>query len=89
MLAIQGYQHSLPSNITLLVAPDLIRTRLIDLVILKWSCQSLSQVGMGQGLSNPKSGLLGESIHVEKDLQQTQMHPFAYLLENVPPLGNF
>jgi hypothetical protein len=33
MLAIQGYQHSLASNITLLKALDLIRIRPIDLVI--------------------------------------------------------
>ncbi len=89
MLAIQGYQCSLPSNITLLRAPDLIRIGQIYLVILKWSCQSFSQVGIGQGLSNPKSGLLRELIYVAKDLQQTQMHPCAYLFENVPPLGDF
>jgi hypothetical protein len=44
---------------------------------------------MSQGISYRKLGLLSESIHVAKNLQQTQLHPFAYLLENVPPLGIF
>jgi len=39
---IQGYQHSLPSNITLLVVPDLARICPIDLVIFGWPCQGLS-----------------------------------------------
>jgi site-specific DNA-cytosine methylase len=89
MLIIQGYQHSLPNNITLLKAPNFIRIGPIDLVIFKCSCQNLSHVGMGQGFSNPKLGLLRESIHVAKDLQHTQMHPCAYLLENVPPFGDY
>jgi len=46
-------------------------------------------VGMGQGFSNPKLGLLRESIHVAKDLQHTQMHPGAYLLKNVSPFGDY
>jgi len=41
-LAIQGYQHSLPSNTTLLGALNLANIGPIDLVILGWSCQGPS-----------------------------------------------
>jgi hypothetical protein len=37
-LAIHGYQHSLPGNITLLGTPNLARIGPIDLVIFGWSC---------------------------------------------------
>jgi hypothetical protein len=47
-LAIQGYQHSLLNNITLLGALNLTRIGRINLVIFGWSCQGLLQVGMGQ-----------------------------------------
>jgi len=40
--AIQGYQHSLPNNITLLGALDLASIGPIDLVISGWPCQGLS-----------------------------------------------
>jgi hypothetical protein len=30
-----------------------------------------------------------ELIHVVQHLQQSHMHPCVYLLENVPPLGDF
>jgi len=55
--AIHGYQYSLPNNITLLGVLGLVRIGLIDLVISRWPCQGLSQVGMGQGLSDPRSSL--------------------------------
>jgi site-specific DNA-cytosine methylase len=64
-----GYQCYIPSNITLLGAPDLIRIRPIDLVIFRWSCQGLSPMGMGQGLSNPKFSLFWELICVVQYLQ--------------------
>jgi len=41
-LAIQGYQRSLPNNITLLGVLDLARIGPIDLVIPGWLCQGLS-----------------------------------------------
>jgi len=40
--AIQGYQRSLPNNITLLGALDWARIGPIDLVISGWLCQGLS-----------------------------------------------
>jgi len=49
-LGIQGYLHSLPSNISLLVTLDLIMIGPIDLVICGSSCQGLSQAGMDQRL---------------------------------------
>jgi hypothetical protein len=39
---IQGYQCSLPSNITLLKALDLARIGPIDLIISGWFCQGFS-----------------------------------------------
>jgi len=41
-LAIQGYQHSLPSNTTLLGALGLASIGPIDLVIFGWPCQGPS-----------------------------------------------
>jgi site-specific DNA-cytosine methylase len=86
--SIHGYQHSLLSNITLLGTLDLAKSGPIDLVIFGWPCQGLSQAGTNQGLSNPKSSLFWEWIFVVQHLQQSDMHPCAYLLENVPPLGD-
>ncbi len=40
----------------------------IDLVIYRWLCQGLSQVGMGQGLLDPKSSLFWELIHIVQHL---------------------
>jgi hypothetical protein len=37
---------------------------------------------------NPRSHLFWELIHVVQHLQQSHMHPCAYLLKNVPPLGD-
>ncbi len=68
-LAIQGYRCSLPSNITLLGAPNLARIGPINLVIFGWLCQGLSQASTGQVLSDPKSGLFLELIHVVQHLQ--------------------
>jgi hypothetical protein len=39
---IKGYQRSLSGNITLLGVPNLIKVGPIELVISRWSCQSLS-----------------------------------------------
>jgi hypothetical protein len=51
-LAIHNYQHSLLNNITLLGALDLAKIGFIDLFISIWPCQDLSQVDMGQLLSD-------------------------------------
>ncbi len=67
-------------------APDLARIGPINLVIYGWSCQGLSQASTGQGHFGPKSCLLWELICVVQHLQQSHMHPCAYLLQNVPPL---
>jgi len=48
---------------------DLARIGPIDLVISRWLCQGLSQVGMGQGLSDPKSNLFWELIRVVQHWQ--------------------
>jgi len=42
-----------------------------------------------QRLFDPKSSLFWELIHVVQHLQQSHMHACAYLLKNVPPLGDF
>jgi len=44
---------------------------------------------MGQGIFDPMSSLFWELIHVVQDLQMSHMYPRAYLLKNVPPLGDF
>ncbi len=40
----------------------------IDLVIYRWLCPSLSQVGTGQGLLDPKSSLFWGLIHIVQHL---------------------
>jgi hypothetical protein len=45
--------------------------------------------GYGPKLLDPKLGLLRELIHVVKILQHIQMYPCAYLLENIPPFGDY
>jgi hypothetical protein len=44
---------------------------------------------MGQGFSNPRSGLLWEFICVVQHLHKSHMHPCAHLLENAPPLEDY
>ncbi len=87
-LAIQGYLHSLPSNINLLAALDLVMIGPIDLVICGSSCQGLSQVSMDQRLP-----ILGHvyfrNWFVLCNICSKHMHPCAYLLENVPPLRDY
>jgi site-specific DNA-cytosine methylase len=68
---------------------DLDSIRPVDLVISGWPCQGLSQVGTGQGLSNPRSGLFSKLIRMLQYLQISQLHSCAYVLENVRHLGNF
>jgi site-specific DNA-cytosine methylase len=51
--AIHGYQHYLPSNVTLMGATNLAMIGPIDLLISGWSCQGFSQASMGQGFSIP------------------------------------
>jgi site-specific DNA-cytosine methylase len=46
-----------PLSMILPGALNLARIGPIDLVISRWPCQGLSQVGMGQGLSNLRSSL--------------------------------
>ncbi|CAM6082734.1 unnamed protein product [Calypogeia fissa] len=48
--ATRGYQHALPSDISLLGAPDLERVGPVDLVIARWPCQGHTRAGRGRGL---------------------------------------
>jgi len=86
--AIPGYQQALPLNITLLGAQDLARVGLINLVIARWPCQGHTRAGRGEGLRDPRSHMFWEILQVLCHLQTHQARVPAYILENVPLLGD-
>ncbi|PTQ43569.1 hypothetical protein MARPO_0024s0079, partial [Marchantia polymorpha] len=85
--AVRGYQKALPSDISLLGAPDLDRVGHIDLVIAGWPCQGHTRVGHGAGLHDPRSRMFWEMLRVLRHLQEQQTRSPAYILENVPLLA--
>ncbi|PTQ44536.1 hypothetical protein MARPO_0020s0163, partial [Marchantia polymorpha] len=70
----------------------------IDLVIAGWPCQGHTRVGHGAGLHDPRSRMFWEMLRVLRHLQeqqtllrhlqQQQTRSPAYILENVPLLGD-
>jgi hypothetical protein len=88
MTAVQAYQHQLPQDISLLGAQDLTRVGEINLVIAGWPCQGHSTAGKGGGLQTHQSAMFWEMILVIHHLQNNQVHSAAYILENVPLLGD-
>jgi site-specific DNA-cytosine methylase len=85
---IRAYQHQLLAYISLLGVQDLTRVGEINLVIARWPCQGHSTAGQGGGLQDHRSAMFWEMIRVSKHLQDNQVHPPAYILENVPLLGD-
>ncbi len=85
---IQGYQRALPLDIALLGAQDLARVGLINLVIAGWPCQGHTRAGRGEGLRDPRSRMFWEMLRVLRHLQTHQARVPAYILENVPLLGD-
>jgi C-5 cytosine-specific DNA methylase len=61
---------------------------LVDLVIAGWPCQGHTRAGHGDGLHNPQSRVFWEMLRVIRHLQLHQTRPPAYILENVPLLGD-
>jgi hypothetical protein len=88
MTAVQAYQHQLPQDISLLGAQDLTRVGEINLVIAGWPYQGHSTAGKGGGLQDHQSAMFWEMIRVICHLQDNQLHPPAYIFENVPLLGD-
>jgi site-specific DNA-cytosine methylase len=86
--AIRGYQRALPSSITLLGAQDLARVGPINLVITRWPCQGHTRAGRGEGLRDPQSHMFWEMFRVLRYFQTHQAHVPAYILGNVPLLGD-
>ncbi|PTQ36558.1 hypothetical protein MARPO_0063s0090, partial [Marchantia polymorpha] len=86
--AVRGYQKALPADISLLGAPDLDRVGHIDLVIAGWPCQGHTRAGHGAGLHDPRSRMFWEMLRVLRHLQEQQTRSPAYILENVPLLGD-
>jgi site-specific DNA-cytosine methylase len=87
-LAIRGYQRALPSDIALLGPQDLVRVGPIDLVIVGWPCWGHIRAGRGEGLRDPRSRMFWEMLRVLCHLQTHQVRAPAYILENVPLLGD-
>jgi hypothetical protein len=58
------------------------------LVIAGWPCQSHSTAGKGGGLQDHRSAMFWEMIRVIHHLQDNQVHSPAYILENIPLLGD-
>ncbi|BBN14385.1 hypothetical protein Mp_6g11220 [Marchantia polymorpha subsp. ruderalis] len=75
---VRGYQKALPADISLLGAPDLDRVGHIDLVIAGWP----------SWLHDPRSRMFWEMLRVLRHLQEQQTRSPAYILENVPLLGD-
>jgi site-specific DNA-cytosine methylase len=71
-----------------LEAPDLAKIGSIRLIILGWQCKGLSQVGSNQVLSDPKLRLFLDMIEIFNMFKHHRCTPCAFLLENVPPLGD-
>ncbi|PTQ33208.1 hypothetical protein MARPO_0091s0058, partial [Marchantia polymorpha] len=86
--AIRGFQKALPSDISLLGAPDLDRVGHIDMVIAGWPCQGHTRARHGTGLHDPRSRMFWEMMRVLRHLQVQQTRSPAYILENVPLLGD-
>ncbi|BBN19983.1 hypothetical protein Mp_8g15430 [Marchantia polymorpha subsp. ruderalis] len=86
--AVRGFQKALPSDISLLGAPDLDRVGHIDMVIAGWPCQGHTRAGHGTGLRDPRSRMFWEMMRVLRHLQVQQTRSPAYILENVPLLGD-
>jgi site-specific DNA-cytosine methylase len=86
--AIQGYQRALPSYITLLGVQDLVRVGLINLVIVRWPCQGHIRAGRGEGLRDLRSRMFWEMLRVLRHFQTHQARVPAYILQNVPLLGD-
>jgi hypothetical protein len=86
--AIQGYQRALPLDIALLGAQDLARVGPIKLVIVGWPCQGHTRAGRGEGLRDLRSRMFWEMLRVLRHLQTHRARVPAYILKNVPLLGD-
>ncbi|BBN03753.1 hypothetical protein Mp_2g26090 [Marchantia polymorpha subsp. ruderalis] len=86
--AVRGYQKALPTDISLLGAPDLDRVGHIDMVIAGWPCQGHTRAGHGTGLHDPRSRMFWKMMRVLRHLQVHQTRSLAYILEKVPLLGD-
>lgn len=69
-------------------ALDLDRIGHIDLMIAGWPCKGHTRVGHGAGLHDPRSRMFWEMLRVLRHLQEQQTRSPAYILENVPLLGD-
>ncbi len=78
----------MPLDIALLGAQDLARVGPINLVIAGWPCQGHIRAGRGEGLRDPRSCMFWEMLRVLRHLQTHQARVPAYILENVPLLGD-
>ncbi len=78
----------MPLDIALLGVQDLARVGPINLVIVGWPCQGHTRAGRGEGLRDPRSRMFWEMLRVLHHLQTHQARVLAYILENVPLLGD-
>ncbi len=57
-------------------------------MIAGWPCHGHIEVGRGEGLRDPRSCMFWEMLWVLCHLQTHQAHAPAYILDNVPLLGD-
>jgi len=57
-------------------------------VIVGWPCQGHTRAGHGEGLRDFQFHMFWEMLRMLRHLQTHQAHVFAYILENVPLLGD-
>jgi hypothetical protein len=86
--AVQAYHHQLPHDVSLLGAQDLTRVGEVNLVIAWWPCQGHSTANKSGGLQDHQSTMFLKMIQVICHLQDNQVHSPAYILKNVPLLGD-
>lgn len=78
--------HHLPQDIRLVSRTHLSDLGPVDLVVAGWPCQGNNAAGDGQGLDDPRSGLLSEMVRVLNALQELHKEwgrPMGYLIEHV------
>lgn len=82
--AVKGFQTALPVDVRLLGELHLQALgQEIDMVVVGWECQGLSNAGRGQGLKHHQSALFSEVVQLVQVFQK-QVRPCWYVVENIP-----
>lgn len=82
--ALRGFQSTLPAHVRLLGELHLQALDApIDMLVVGWECQGMSNAGKGAGLKHKQSALFTEVVRIMSVLQR-QAQPCMYVVENIP-----